>query len=113
MVFSVGKIVCSKLLTRNYGRRDVCDGTTPLLQHAFGQPLGVALPGFSELDDLSSDGVTEDRHRQCVAAPQEPSLIDSVRCGSVLDRLQDAAVVILAPGQCRDVRWWLETGSSK
>jgi hypothetical protein len=58
MVFSVGKIVCSKLLTRNYGRRDVCDGTTPLLQHAFGQPLGVALPGFRELDDLSSDGVT-------------------------------------------------------
>jgi hypothetical protein len=36
----------------------VCDGTTPLLQHAFGQPLGIALPGFRKLDDLSSDGVT-------------------------------------------------------
>ena len=35
----------------------MCDGTTPLLQHAFGQPLGIALPGFRELDDLSSDDV--------------------------------------------------------
>ena len=30
----------------------------PLLQHAFAQPLGIALPGFRKLDDLSSDGVT-------------------------------------------------------
>ncbi len=28
------------------------DPTTPLLQHGFAQPLGVALPGFRKLDDL-------------------------------------------------------------
>jgi hypothetical protein len=58
-VFSVGEFVCSKLLTRNsnlltrnYGWRDVCNGTTPLLQHRFVQPLGVSLSGFRNLDYL-------------------------------------------------------------
>ena len=35
----------------------MCDGTTPLLQHAFGQPLGIALPGFRKLDYLLRDDI--------------------------------------------------------
>jgi hypothetical protein len=59
MIFLVGGVVCSKLLTRNFKvarpelwARDVCDGTTPLLDHRFAQPLGVPLPGIRLLDDL-------------------------------------------------------------
>jgi hypothetical protein len=48
------------ILKRNYRRRDVLgdgglgDGTAPLLQHGFAQPLGVALSGFHKLDYLVS-----------------------------------------------------------
>ena len=40
----------SNLITRSDGRRDVCNGTTPLLHHHFAQPLGVPLSGFCKLD---------------------------------------------------------------
>ena len=33
----------------------MCNGTTPLLQHCFAQPLGIAFPGFRKLDYLLRD----------------------------------------------------------
>jgi hypothetical protein len=58
-VFPVGEFVCSKIAhpelkfaDPDYGWRDVCNRTTPLLQHRFAQPLGVSLSGFRNLDYL-------------------------------------------------------------
>ena len=43
------------------------DGTTPLLQHGFAQPLGVPLSGFCKLDEFLRDEIVGD-----VAAINKP-----------------------------------------
>jgi len=48
------------MLALNHGRRDVCDGTTPLLHHRCAQPLGVPLPGIRLLDDLVRNHIIGD-----------------------------------------------------
>jgi len=48
------------MLALNHGRRDVCDGATPLLHHRCAQPLGVPLPGIRLLDDLVRNHIIGD-----------------------------------------------------
>ena len=48
------------MLAPTYGRRDVCDGTTPLLHHRCAQPLGVPLPGIRLLHDLVRNHIIGD-----------------------------------------------------